>query len=68
VTAPTPSTNPDRALRYVVQALDLLAQLEGVVSIPTPHVGAWVSLQRNLEGALVDLGGSVSEQPRKPGA
>ncbi len=55
MTGPTRPINSDRALRYVIQALDLLQQLEGVVSVPSAHVGTWVSLQRNLESAQVDL-------------
>ncbi len=58
--------NVDRALNYVTQSLDLFHKLQPFVVIPQDQLGAWVSLQRNLESALVDLGGSVTEAPPTP--
>jgi len=55
MTASNPPPNPDRALRYVIQALDRLTELEGKVSFGVDATGVAVSLRRNLESAQADL-------------
>ncbi len=46
-----------RAARYLVQALDRITELRDKIAPTTDAGGLYISLQRNVESALADLGG-----------
>ena len=57
MTGPTHTTNPERARRYLVQALDRITELRDKIELTADAGGLYMSLQRNVESALQDLGG-----------
>ncbi len=66
MTRQTDESKIDRAARYLIQALDRLTELRGKVTLTGDATGIAVSLQRNLESALDDLGGNPDAPPATP--
>ncbi len=62
----TDAAKIDRAARYMVQALDRLTELRDKIELTPDAGGIYVSLQRNVESALADLGGAPEKITTMP--
>ncbi len=62
----TDAAKIDRAARYLVQALDRLTELRDKIELTPDSSGLYVSLQRNVESALADLGGAPEKITTTP--
>jgi len=56
----------ERAARYMVQALDRITELRDKIALTADAGGLYMSLQRNVESALADLGGDPDAPPATP--